>query len=56
LGRLKGTDEFEKTALKAIGVTGRYKRRAVVQYLSELPSDAITSEELRQAIENLRAS
>lgn len=56
LERLKGTDEFEKTALKAIGVTGRYKRPAVVQYLSELPSDAITSEELRQAIENLRAS
>jgi serine/threonine protein kinase len=56
LERLKGTDEFEKTALKAIGVTGRHKRPAVAKYLSELPSDTIISDELRRAIENLGAS
>ena len=55
LERIKGTDEFEKTALKAIGVTGRYKRPAVAKYLSELRSETIVSEDLRRAIESLRS-
>jgi serine/threonine protein kinase len=49
LEKVRGTDEFEKTALKAVGVRGRYKRPAVAKYLSELLTP-VASEELQRAI------
>jgi serine/threonine protein kinase len=35
LDRTKGTQQFESTALKALGVGGRHKRPTVAKYLSE---------------------
>jgi serine/threonine protein kinase len=52
LESMRGTDAFEKTALKAIGIGGRHKRPAVAKYLSELPAP-LTSEELQRAMEGL---
>jgi hypothetical protein len=52
LESIRGTDAFEKTALKALGVGGRHKRPAVAKYLSELPFP-LTSEELHRATKAL---
>jgi len=52
LDGLRGTDAFERTALKALGVGGRHKRPSVAAYLSKLPDQPL-SEELRRAINAL---
>src|ERR1043165_2146008 len=55
LESVSGTDAFERTALKALGIGGRYKRPAVAKYLSESPTP-VTSEELRRAMNALLSS
>jgi serine/threonine protein kinase len=52
LESIRGTDEFEKTALKAIGIGGRHKRPAVAKYLSE-STTPLHSEELKRAVNAL---
>lgn len=52
LESIRGTEEFERTALKALGVGGRYKRPAVAKYLSELPT-TLLSKELQQVMKAL---
>lgn len=50
---LRGKEPFERTALKAIGVNGRYKRPAVVQYLSELQQSETLSPVLQAEVKKL---
>lgn len=52
LERLRGSDDFDKVALVAIGIGGKYKRPEVARYLSE-SSAPIQSEALRQAMDVL---
>jgi serine/threonine protein kinase len=52
LESMRGTDAFERTAMKALGIGGRHKRPAIAKYLSELPAPLI-SEEMRRAMEAL---
>jgi serine/threonine protein kinase len=56
LEQQRGAEAFERIALKAIGVGGRYKRPAVARYLSELPAEEIASQQLRDAMQQLLLS
>jgi len=53
LEQLRGTEDFERIALKAIGAAGRHKRPAVARYLSELPPQEVVSQQLRDTIQQL---
>jgi hypothetical protein len=51
LERIKGSPQFEPTALKALGIGGRHKRLAVAKYLSE--GSFTLSAQLQRATERL---